>query len=108
VFNRVKVGAPFLVRPIAKAIANNVDKLFITPNLDKHVAFLDRALATSTWLTGEELSLADIQMSYPLEALATRVPNAPKRIKAWVELAKARPAYQRAEAKGGPAMGVDD
>jgi glutathione S-transferase len=108
VFNRVRVAAPFLVRPIAKAIANNVEKQFITPNLDKHVAFLDGALAKSTWLTGDELTLADIQMSYPLEGIATRVPNAPKRIKDWVERAKARPAYKAAEAKGGPAMGVED
>jgi glutathione S-transferase len=104
VFDRVKTGAPFLVRPIAKAIANNVDKLFISPNLDKHVAFLDGALAKSAWLTSDELSLADIQMSYPLEAIGSRVPNAPKRIKDWVDRARARPAYQRAEAKGGPAM----
>ena len=108
VFNRVRTAAPFLVRPIAKAIANNVEKQFITPNLDKHVAFLDGALATSAWLTGDELSLADIQMSYPLEAIATRVPSPPKRIKDWVDRARARPAYQRAEAKGGPAMGVGD
>jgi glutathione S-transferase len=108
VFTKVRTGAPFLVRPIAKVIASTVEKQFIGPNIDKHVAFLDGALATSTWLTGEELSLADIQMSYPLEALASRAPNAPQRIKDWVKRAQERPAYKRAEAKGGPTMSDAD
>src|ERR1041384_2433786 len=33
VFNKIKTDAPFLVRPIAKAIAGTVSKQFLDPNL---------------------------------------------------------------------------
>jgi glutathione S-transferase len=100
VFGRIR-KAPIVVRPIAKAIANKVDAQFITPNLTRHVAFLDGELAKSPWFAGD-FSAADIQMVYPMEAIAARVPNAPARIADWVKRAHARPAYQRALEKGGP------
>ena len=101
IFARVR-KAPFPVRPIAKAIANKVDGAFIGPNLARHVAFLDGELAKSPWFVGSDLTAADIQMIYPMEAITTRVPDAPKSIQAWVDRAHARPAYQRALEKGGP------
>ncbi|MGE5180941.1 MAG: glutathione S-transferase family protein [Acidobacteriota bacterium] len=101
IFARVR-KAPFPVRPIAKAIANKVDAAFIGPNLARHVAFLDGELAKSRWFAGGELTAADIQMIYPMEAIAARVPDAPQRIKDWVARAHDRPAYKRALDKGGP------
>ncbi len=101
IFARVR-KAPFPVRPIAKAIANKVDAAFIAPNLARHVAFLDGELAKSPWFAGSELTAADIQMIYPMEAIAARVPDAPQRIKDWVARAHDRPAYKRAVDKGGP------
>jgi glutathione S-transferase len=92
--------APFLVRPIAKAIAGKVDDGFVTPNLERHVAFLDGELATRSWFAGE-LSAADCQMLFPMQAIATRMRSAPPRIAEWVARAEQRPAYQRALARGG-------
>ena len=102
VFRRIKTGAPLLVRPIGKAIANKVEAAFIGPNLARHIAFLEAELASSPWFCGDELTAADIQMSYGMEAIVARVPDAPPRIRAWVERAHARPAYQRALERGGP------
>jgi glutathione S-transferase len=105
VFGRVKTAKmPFFVKPIARGIAGKVDAQFIAPNLARHVAFLDGELANSPWLAGETLTLADIQMSYPLEALVARAPDVPARITDYVKRAQARPAYKAAEAKGGPSM----
>ncbi|HEY6035823.1 MAG TPA: glutathione S-transferase [Kofleriaceae bacterium] len=102
IFGRIKSAKmPFFAKPIAKKIAGQVEGTFIDPNLERHVRFIDGELAKSTWFAGEELTIADIQMIYPMEALAARYPNAPERLKAWVERAHARPAYQRAEARGG-------
>ena len=103
IFTQVRMKAPFLVRPIANKIASTVEGQFIGPNLGRAVAFLDGELAKSEWFAGE-FSAADIQMVYPMEAIAARFPNSPARIKAWVERAHARPAYQRALAKGGPSQ----
>jgi glutathione S-transferase len=105
VFGRLRTAKlPFFIKPITRSIADRVDRDFIHPNLSRHMAFLDGELAKSTWLAGETLTLADIQMSYPLEALAVRVPDVPTRITDWVARAKARPAYQRAEQKCGPSI----
>lgn len=61
---------PFLVRPIAKGIANNVEKALIKPNLDSHFAYLEDLLKTSPgggkYLCGPQLTAADVMMSFPL------------------------------------------
>ena len=101
IFGRVRAQAPFLVRPIARKIADSVEGAFVHPNLKRHVAFLDGELAKSEWFAGA-FSAADIQMIFPMEAIAARLPSAPARIRQWVERAHARPAYQRALERGGP------
>jgi glutathione S-transferase len=102
IFGRVKTApVPFFIKPITKKIANQVESTFTDPNLERHVKFLDGELAKSTWFAGNDLTIADIQMIYPMEALAARWPGATERIKAWVERVQARPAYKRAEERGG-------
>jgi glutathione S-transferase len=100
--NRVRTKAPWIVRPIARKIANTIDAQAVEPNLVRHVAFLDGELAKREWFAGGELSAADIQMSYPVEAVAARAAGAPQRIKDWVAKIQQRPAYQRALERGGP------
>ncbi len=97
---------PFFVRPITGKIAGNLEQTISTPALVKHLAFLEAELTNRTWFCGDALSIADIQMSYPLEALAARggagshTPN----ILRVLQAIQARPAYQRAIARGGPIM----
>ncbi len=61
-------------------------------------------LGKSTWLTGETLTAADIQMSFPLEGAIARAAGTTKRphIAAFVARVHEREAYQRALARGGP------
>ncbi|HEY8004941.1 MAG TPA: glutathione binding-like protein, partial [Phenylobacterium sp.] len=61
------------------------------------------SLAGRDWLVGDDLTAADVQMSFVGEVTRAfgqedRYPN----IKAWVARFQARPAYQRALEKGGP------
>jgi glutathione S-transferase len=105
IMNRIR-AAPIVVRPIAKAIAGKVDGAFVTPNLTRHIAFLDGELRDREWFAGS-LSAADCQMLYPMEALATRVGEVPASIKQWVDRAHARPAFKRALEKGGPYATTD-
>lgn len=108
VFEQVKTKAPFLVRPIAKGIAASVTKMFIGPQLKTHYGFVEEELGKSTWFAGEELTAADMQMSYAIEASLARGgirglgerPNTQR----WLERVRARPAYQRALEKGGPVI----
>nr|HEX4317587.1 glutathione S-transferase [Kofleriaceae bacterium] len=104
VFARVKSAPmPFFVKPVAKRIANTVEGQFVAPNLERHVAFIADWLAKRTWFVGDgaALTAADVQMSFPMEALAARVPGVPAVIANWVTAMKARPAFQRALDKGG-------
>jgi len=107
IFGKIKTAkVPFFVRPISNKIADKVMGDFVTPNLTRHAKFLGDHLEKTTWFAGDELTAADIQMSYAVEALESRSKDmtiSPKII----ELAKRmreRPAYQRALAKGGPVI----
>lgn len=94
---------PLLMRPAAAVIALGVKAKFVTPRINQHLDFIEGELEKSTWFAGEELTGADIQMSFPLEAAVARAgaddrPN----IRAFVERIHERPAYQEALRRGGP------
>ena len=105
IFARLKtVPVPFFVKPVIKAVVRNVNRGYLDPQVQQHLAFLEGELTKSAWFAGEEFSAADIQMSFPVEAAATRAGLGidHPRLNAWLERIKARPAYQRALEKGGP------
>jgi glutathione S-transferase len=72
--------------------------------LDQHFDFLEGELATRAWFAGNELTAADIMMSFPLETARDRAGLGPSRpnLLGWLERIHARPAYQAALEKGGP------
>jgi glutathione S-transferase len=76
------------------------------PRLDSEIAlqlgYLNGALTGRQYILGDELSAADIQLSFVGELAAARFgisgyPN----VKAWVKRFQSRPAYKAALAKGG-------
>ncbi|BAY29760.1 glutathione S-transferase [Nostoc carneum NIES-2107] len=76
---------------------------FIAPQIKLHFDYIEAELGKSTWFVGEEFTAADIQMSFPLEIVATlpeQIENRPK-IKQFIERIQARPAYKRALERGG-------
>jgi glutathione S-transferase len=97
---------PFFVRPIARELCKKVQQQLIDPNLQTSLAFMDQHLATHTWFAGERITLADFQMSFAVEALLARGDDAARyrHVKAYRDRMVARPAYQRAIAKGGPVL----
>ena len=94
---------PWIVRPIAKGIAKQIDGTFTDGEVARHAAFLQSELQSREYLCGPELTAADVQMSYPVEALLTRGVDAPA-LTTYLERLAARPAYQRAVEKGGTVM----
>lgn len=97
-----KSPMPFFVKPIAKAISGKVQEKFIMPRITPQMQFIEKTLGENTWFVGEELTAADIQMSFPLQASSTRMsmsefPN----IARFIKQIEALPAYQKALAKGG-------
>jgi glutathione S-transferase len=106
VFTRLPGSAPLLVRPVASAISAKALAAYIDPQIDRHLDYLEGELADRPWFAGAAFSAADIQMSFPLEAAASRGGLDARRPKLWdfVERIRARPAYQRAVVKGGPVI----
>ena len=73
----------------------------IESELANHLGFVDRSLQGRQFLVGEELTGADIQMSFVGEAARGLRASYPA-MDAWVRRLQARPAYQRALERGGP------
>lgn len=94
---------PFFARPVARRIAGRVDSAFVGPQLRANARYVDAALAASPWFAGEAFSAADIQMSFPLQALAARSDvSAWPHLRDWLQRAQARPAWRRAVERVGP------
>lgn len=76
----------------------------IRPMIDVHLDYVESELAARPWFAGDDLTAADVMMSFPLEAARGRAglgPSRPATI-AWLDKVHARPAYRAALEKGGP------
>jgi glutathione S-transferase len=97
---------PFFVRPIARALCGKVQAALIDPNLTTALDFMEQHLAHHAWFAGDQLSLADFQMSFAVEAALSRASAQASHphLQAWRDKVAARPAWQRALDKGGPVL----
>ena len=76
----------------------------IQPMIDVHLDYVESELAQRPWFASDELTAADVMMSFPLEAARSRGglgASRPATI-AWLDKVHARPAYRAALAAGGP------
>jgi glutathione S-transferase len=97
-------GAPPLLKPLVRSVTKPVLERFIDPQLKLHADFWEGELSKTAWFAGAEFTAADIQMSFPLEAAASRGDTGVKRphTEAFLQTIHARPAYRRALERGGP------
>ncbi len=104
IFGVMPERSPALMRPLVKAVTGKAMVSFVNPQLKNHMAFWEAELARSPWFAGDAFTAADIQMSFPMEAAASRAglrEGHPHAI-AWLEKIHTRPAYKRALERGGP------
>ncbi|MEW7848011.1 glutathione S-transferase [Massilia aurea] len=104
VFDKIEsTPMPFFVKPIARGIAQKVKGTFVLPQIALQLGYLEAELGKHPWFAGEEFTAADIQLSFPLEAAASRggldarYPN----LTDFLARIHARPAYRRALERGG-------
>jgi glutathione S-transferase len=105
VFDRVANSpAPWPISAVARRIAKTVQTTFIGPQLTRHLDYMESELAAHIWFAGEEFTAADVQMSFPLEAAASRAGlNASRpHLTGFLDRIHARAAYKRALERGGP------
>ena len=76
---------------------------YIHGEIAKHLAYVESSLGDRTFLVGDDLSGADIMVSFALEAAAAggRLQDFP-RLARYLARLQERPAYRRALEKGGP------
>jgi glutathione S-transferase len=102
---------PFFVKPIAKGIVGKVRGGYLSPNIKRNLEYMNTMLGNSTWFCGDEMTAADIQMSFPLDAAEVRTDLKKQyaNLNSFLQRVRARPAYQAALEKGGPyrLMGAD-
>lgn len=104
VFSRMPTRAPGLLKPLVSAIAGKAQAELVDPQLKTHFDYWEAELAPSGWFAGPEMTAADIMMSFPVEAAASRGAAADGRpnLAHFLKAIHARPAYQRALERGGP------
>ncbi len=105
VIGRLPGQAPFLLKPLLGKVAGGVHQQFLGPQLGLHLAFLEGEHAHRRWFAGERFTVADAQMSFPIEIAGLRqrlLGAARPRLQNWLDRLRARPAYARALERGGP------
>ncbi|MBI2771905.1 MAG: glutathione S-transferase [Burkholderiales bacterium] len=95
---------PFFIKPVAVGICDRARKSFIQPQINQHLDYLEAELGKSHWFAGHAFTVADIQMSFPVEAARARggLDETRPRLMDFLARIHARPAYQRAVQRGGP------
>ncbi len=98
-----KARMPFFARPIARSIAQRAKSSFVEPNIKRNLDYMEAELGKSAWFAGAQFTVADIQMTMPLEIAVIRagLDASRPRLMTFLERVHARPAYQRALERGG-------
>ncbi len=104
IFKRMVSKVPLLIRPLIRFVVNKVRDTYLHVRLKRHMDFMEQELTRSTWLSGDQLTAADIVMGYCLEVAEVRVGITDRypKIRGFLDRMRARPAYQQALAKNGP------
>lgn len=103
VFGQIPKQSPWLIKPLAKGISDTVSKRFLTPQIKQHLSVINEHLSAHGNFAGPWPSGADIQMSFPLQAVAA-VQSLEKypAIAAFVSRIEQDAAWQRVVERAGP------
>lgn len=98
-----KAPVPIGLRTVGKVLGQGVQKTWLDKQLATHAQFIESTLEAQPWFGGEQLSMADIQMSYPAFVLLARGGlTALPHLDAWKNRVEMRPTWQKAIEQGGP------
>lgn len=102
-WSRMIEKSPFFIKPVAKLLAGKADAAYLGPTIRTLLAHVEGHLTKNPWFAGQDFSMADIQMSYPVAAALARMGDGQHRphMKEFLERIEARPGYIAARDKGG-------
>lgn len=95
---------PFFIKPVTKQISEKAMAGYAGPNIELNLDYLETTLQKTGWFCSDEMTGADILLSFPIEAAATRIDleEGYPALYAFQQRIRALPAYKRAIEKGGP------
>nr|WP_294520889.1 glutathione S-transferase [uncultured Rhodopila sp.] len=95
---------PFFIRPVTRGIAGRLKQMLVEPHLGRNFDLMEAELGKSEWFAGNEITAADVHLSFALEAAVARsgLDRRWPRLMGWLDRIHARPAYLRAIERGGP------
>lgn len=95
--------APWFLRPLVKLVTGGLQSSFTNPNLKRNADYMENNLRKHQWFASNDFTAADVIMSFPVEAMLARGTDAHKypKLAAYVDACHARPAWKRAEERGG-------
>lgn len=98
-----KPPVPLGMRTLGGALGKGVQKAWLDRQLATHAAYIEQHLARQPWFAGGTLSMADIQMSFPVMALLARggIQHLPH-TRRWQQQVESRPGWINAIERGGP------
>ena len=106
VFDQIEAArVPFFIRPFTRGIAGRVKETLVQPQLERHMDFLEAELGDSPWFAGQEITAADLMLSFAVQAAAATpgvLDTKRPRLMSLLDRIEARPAYKRAIERGGP------
>lgn len=95
---------PFFIKPVTKQISEKAMAGYAGPNIELNLEYLETSLQKTGWFCGDEMTGADILLSFPIEAAATKIDleEGYPALYEFQQRIRALPAYKRAIEKGGP------
>jgi len=103
VFSQIPKQSPWLIKPLTKGISSTVRQRFIQPQMNQHLDVINAHLGSKGSFAGDWPSGADVQMSFPLQAVAaTQSLEKYPHIAAFVDRIEHDAAWQRVVTRAGP------
>ncbi len=103
VFGAIEKSVPFFLKGLIRKITGQVKAGFLNPRMNALIDKAEADLGTSKWLAGDELTAADIVMSYNMESShnAGYITDAHPNCLRWLEQMHANAAFKAAMMKDG-------
>ena len=103
IFRIMARRVPFFIRPVLAAVFGKARSGFTNPRIDALLRKAESDLAHTPWLGGDDLTAADIVISYPMESASMRgyFTDAHPNCRAWLERVYGHPSFKVAKEKDG-------
>ncbi len=99
IFHQIVQRTPFPVRFVSKFLKYGFDQGYLNPSLQQPMTMIDKYLKDHLWFAGDQFTVADILMWFPLLACAQNNHQC-KHIQHYLAQIENRPAFKKSLIKG--------